>query len=306
MIYLFSSEQNAALFVHSMCTYFLQKDNNSPHNRCTMNWPLIALAIIFVSCVAQIYYTVNHAKGAKGDQGEGFSVDFSADLKSCADFKTFADEYSDASPQKLMYWLVGTDSRPNATGCVVVTDLKNNDVTSSDLSGHVIVYNGTTWRDYGTLGTEGASGPLSLSPLYSKPAPITFDESRVLEFSPPSINPDAHWSFNNLDTFTNVSQEGLFSIRLNLTLTVVNFGGIPFNADVRFLVNGTDQGVTAPASFTQVNEIRTLLLTGIVNVPPNQPCTFEVVPSSAPGTNILEVHPSSSLEIVRVGSMGVL
>jgi hypothetical protein len=113
-------------------------------------------------------------RGPQGDQGESFTIDITQDLTACADFDTISAQFPIADDSKLLIWVIGTDSRPNYTGCPTVYDLHDVDVTENDLSNHLMIYNGETWYDHGLYtGVTGSAGTDGNVILYDAAAPTT-------------------------------------------------------------------------------------------------------------------------------------
>jgi hypothetical protein len=138
-------------------------------------WNLITLAVATSTLVIGSFVYVHHGpRGNKGDPGESFHIDVSQNLSDCDDFATVVDMFPGASISQPIMWLVEIDSRLAYTGCPTVYDLKEVDVTSSDLSGHLLVYNGSTWHDYGTFnGVTGVNGTDGRTTLSGVIAPTT-------------------------------------------------------------------------------------------------------------------------------------
>jgi hypothetical protein len=139
-------------------------------------WNLLTLALATSTVVLGTYVTYSNVgpRGALGDQGESFAIDVTQNLSDCSDFETVSDQYPITPGFKLLIWVVETDSRPDTVGCPTVYDLHDADVTSSDLSGHLLIYNGTSWRDHGLyVGIQGTPGTDGNVILYASAAPTT-------------------------------------------------------------------------------------------------------------------------------------
>src|SRR6056300_1717087 len=88
--------------------------------------------------------------GPKGDPGQAFNVDYSGELNDTIVTQIESDDTITTS--NLFFVVVTLDNRSTSISYL-----------TNDLTNHLIVYNGTTWSDFGqfagTQGPQGATGP---------------------------------------------------------------------------------------------------------------------------------------------------